>query len=95
MKPQTICSHLTDIALYDQNPHIAVLSKRNRERDDDRGCGTEGRAGKEGFFARIKKERERVSEIRMIGAVKEGGRPSWLGKHFTDICPDSGRHKRV
>lgn len=52
MKPQTIYSHLTDIALYDQNPHIAVLCKRNEERDDDRGCGAEGRAGKEGFFCK-------------------------------------------
>lgn len=96
MKPQTIYSHLTDIALYDQNPHIAVLSKRNEERDDDRGCGAEGRAGKDRFFfARMKKERGRVSEIRMIGAVKDRGRASWSGKHFTDICPDSGRHKRV
>lgn len=59
--------------------------------------GVEQRGGQErkGFFARMKNERERVSEIRMIGAVKEGGRASWSGKHFTDICPDSGRHKRV
>lgn len=61
MKPQTIYSHLTDIALYDQNPHIAVLSKRNEERDNDRGCGAEGRAGKEGFFCK-NEEGERASE---------------------------------
>lgn len=61
MKPQTIYSHLTDIALYDQNPHIAVLSKRIEERDDDRGCGAEGGQERIGFFCK-NEEGERASE---------------------------------